>query len=52
MAVFVGLNGFEVEAEEAEVVTLMVGVASGKVREEGLAAWLREKLVALGVTET
>lgn len=47
MAVFVGLNGYEIEAEEIEVVTLMVGVASGEVGEEGLEVWLRGHLVVL-----
>lgn len=51
MAVFVGLNGHEIEAEEAEVVAIMVGVASGEVGEAGLAAWLRGHLVVLGATE-
>ena len=51
MATFAGLNGFEIEAAEAEVVTLMLGVARGNVREEDLAVWLREHLIPLHPTE-
>jgi prophage maintenance system killer protein len=40
--VFLGLNGQEIEAEEPEVVDLMVAVASGRYSEEELAVWLRE----------
>jgi len=42
MYVFLGLNGLEIEAEEPEVVDLMVAVADGRCSEEELAAWLRE----------
>ena len=42
MYVFLGLNGLEIEAEEPEVVGLMVAVADGQCAEEELAAWLRE----------
>lgn len=45
MAVFVGLNGYEIDASEPEVVTLMLGVADGKITEASLAAWLREHWV-------
>jgi death-on-curing protein len=47
MATFLGLNGFDMEAPEAEVVTLMVGVAAGHVTERQLADWLRRHLVPL-----
>ena len=42
MYVFLGLNGLEIEADEIEVVDLMVAVADGRNSEEKLAAWLRE----------
>ena len=42
MYVFLGLNGLEIEADEIEVVDLMVAVADGRYSEEKLAAWLRE----------
>jgi death-on-curing protein len=42
MYVFLGLNGLEIEADEPEVVDLMVAVADGRYSEEELAAWLRK----------
>ena len=42
MYVFLGLNGLEIEADEIEVVDLMVAVADGRYSEEKLATWLRE----------
>ena len=44
MLVFLGLNGQELQAEEPEVVALMLGVASGKLGERELAAWLKERV--------
>jgi death on curing protein len=44
MLVFLGLNGEELAAGEPEVVALMLGVASGKLRERELADWLKERL--------
>lgn len=41
MAVFLGLNGLAFAAGEAEVVTTMVGLASGELDEATLADWLR-----------
>ncbi|MFC1544184.1 type II toxin-antitoxin system death-on-curing family toxin [Gemmatimonadota bacterium] len=42
---FLGLNGFDVEAPEAEVVEVMLDVASGQMDEEGLADWVRAHMV-------
>jgi death-on-curing protein len=42
MAVFLALNGCEIEAAEAEVVTVIVGLAAGSVSEAALARWVRE----------
>ena len=42
MYVFLGLNGLRIIAEEPEVVSVMVGAASGTVDESSLAAWLRQ----------
>jgi death on curing protein len=42
--VFLGLNGRDLEAAEPEVVVTMERVASGRLTEEGLATWIREKL--------
>jgi death on curing protein len=44
MAVFLDLNGWSLEAEEAEVVAIMLGVAAGEVTEEALAEWVREHI--------
>ncbi|MCL5887919.1 MAG: type II toxin-antitoxin system death-on-curing family toxin [Actinobacteria bacterium] len=41
MAVFLGLNGLEFTASEAEVVTTIVALASGRVEEDALAEWIR-----------
>ena len=45
MAVFLGLNGSEIDAPEAEVVTVMLDLAAGELTEEQLADWLRLRLV-------
>lgn len=41
MAVFLGLNGLEFSATEAEVVTTMVALAAGELDQEALAEWVR-----------
>lgn len=41
MYVFLGLNGKEIEADEPEVVELMVAIADGRRSERDIAAWLR-----------
>jgi len=41
MYVFLGLNGLRVDADEEEVVGLMVAVAAGGIDEEGIAVWLQ-----------
>ena len=45
MAVFLGLNGHEIEAPETEVVEVMVALAAGELAEEQLAAWVRSRMV-------
>jgi prophage maintenance system killer protein len=47
MYVFLGLNGLEIEADETEVVDLVVAVASGRCGEEDLADWLRSHVSPL-----
>jgi len=42
--VFLGLNGFDLEAEEPEVVSTMERVAGGRVTEKRLADWIRTHL--------
>lgn len=46
MAVFAGLNGFDIVAPETEVVTFMLDLAAGSLTEERLAEWFRSRLVA------
>ena len=41
MGVFLGLNGCKIEAPEAEVVTMMLALASGSLSEDELAVWIR-----------
>jgi death-on-curing protein len=41
MYVFLGLNGKEIEADEPEVVELMIAIADGRRSERDIAAWLR-----------
>ena len=45
MGVFLNLNGFELEAPEAELVSAMLAVASSEWDEATLTGWLRERVV-------
>ncbi len=47
MAVFLGLNGFEIEAEESDVVGVMVAAASHGLTERQLSRWVADHLVRL-----
>lgn len=47
MAIFLGLNGKELNATEAEVVQVMVALAAGSLKEAQLATWVREHLARL-----
>ncbi len=42
---FLGLNGFEIEATETEVVDLMLGVAGAGISEARLAEWIRMHII-------
>ena len=42
--VFLGLNNYDLDATEPEVVTTMEGVAASRVSEAVLATWFRERL--------
>ena len=44
MYVFLGLNGFELEAPEPEAVVTISSVAAGSIDEEELAGWVRSRL--------
>jgi death-on-curing protein len=46
MLVFLGLNGWDLEAPEDEVVATMLAVADRRCSEVELADWLRRHLVA------
>ena len=46
MYVFLGLNGFEIAAEEQEVVLLMTGLADGSISEEMLTKWLKNHIAS------
>lgn len=47
MAVFLMLNGLELQAPEPELVAAMLAVASGEWDEATLAAWVRENVTQL-----
>ena len=44
MAVFLELNGVEFEADEPEVVTVVLALAAGEMTEEELASWVRARI--------
>jgi death-on-curing protein len=44
MAVFLGLNGHDLEAPDTEVVGVMTALAAGELGEDELAAWLRSRM--------
>ena len=45
--VFLGLNGFDFDAPEVEVVTMMVAAADHRASEADLAAWIHPRMKAL-----
>ena len=45
LAIFLGLNGYEIDAPEAEVVTVFVNLAAGRMSENALAKWIRGHIV-------
>ena len=49
MVVFLELNGVTLEADEAEVVTVMLGLAAGETTEEQLASWVRTRTALAGL---
>ena len=42
MVTFLGMNGTDFEASDAEIVSEMLALADGRVSEEELAGWLRD----------
>lgn len=47
MVVFLGLNGFDFDAPEADVVTMMVAAADHRASEADLTAWIRRHMQPL-----
>jgi death-on-curing protein len=45
MAIFLGLNGSEIDAPEEEVVAIMLKLATGRLSEAALAKWIRLHLI-------
>lgn len=41
---FLGLNGHDLVAPDAEVVVATLGLASGEIDEPGYAAWIRDRI--------
>ena len=48
MTTFLGLNGYELEVSDAEVVAEILALASGTNSEKELAEWIRRHVVAQG----
>jgi death-on-curing protein len=48
IAVFLELNGMTLEADEAEVVTVMLALAAGEMSEDQLASWVRTRTATTG----
>ncbi|MGH9347004.1 MAG: type II toxin-antitoxin system death-on-curing family toxin [Vicinamibacterales bacterium] len=44
LATFLGINGYELEATDADVVTTMLSLADGALSEAQLADWIRSHL--------
>lgn len=47
--IFLGLNGKDLNASEAEVVQVMTALAAGSLAEVELAEWMRERLEPLSL---
>ena len=45
MVTFLGINGHELEATDVEVVTQFVALADGRVTENEIADWIRDRVV-------
>ena len=52
MATFLGLNGHDLTATDAEVVTEILELASGNVSEDALADWIRAHSTPAGRTSS
>ena len=47
--IFLGVNGKDLDATEAEVVQVMTALAAGSLTEAAMATWIRERIVRLKV---
>jgi death-on-curing protein len=47
MAMFLGINGYEIETTELDVVQTMLALAAGTLSEAELAGWIRKRVVRL-----
>jgi death-on-curing protein len=47
MVIFLGLNGWDLDAPEADVVTMMLAAAEKRCSEADLTTWIRSHMVAL-----
>ena len=47
MATFLGINGYEFDTSDAEVVAEILALASGSVSENDFADWIRERVAKL-----
>lgn len=45
--IFLGLNGKDLDATEAEVVQVMTALAAGSLNESDMATWIGERLTRL-----
>jgi len=48
LVTFLGVNGVEFDAPEADVVAIVVSLADGTTSESGLAEWIRGHVAAAG----
>jgi prophage maintenance system killer protein len=47
MVIFLGLNGWELDAPDADVVSIMVAAAAKRCSEADLTTWVRSHMVVL-----
>ena len=45
---FLGLNGYALDADDAEIVVAFVALAAGELSEKEVADWFRQRVVAQG----
>jgi prophage maintenance system killer protein len=45
MLAFLAINGYDVNADDGDVLTAVIELAAGRITEPDLAAWLRHRIV-------